>query len=302
MTRVVVAGSGRMGRDVGVTLAARGLHVTWLSRDAERLARLRERTERRARRAGGTVAYTLEMPDADVLIEAVEEDADTKRAVLAALAPRAGLVLTNTSSFLPETLHPRAVAMHFFAPVELTGVVELIRGDDAARAFAAAAGLRVVEETAESAFLANRLLLPLQEAAFRLLRAGADPVAVDDASRSDLLPIGVLTLMDHIGLPVLAAATHTYASRMKTRPDALVDGLAELVALGKRDRADGILQGRPLPWPRQEVPVPADLGDRLAWAAASACRLLPRADVALLLTRVWGAPESPVSDGPEVDL
>lgn len=295
---MLLAGTGRLGRALGLHLLGQGLDLTWISRDSERLAAFAASMGRRVRALPGRARFASpsEAPEAEVLWETIEEDLAAKRTLLGELAPRAALVLSNSSSLLPRELHPRALGLHVFQPVGEVRLAEAVGRDPALDAFAARAGFELLHEDEASAFLANRLLLPLQVAAFAALRAGADPAAIDAASAPALAGLGVLSLMDAVGLDVLAAAAAAYRARMA--PDdaeaaaPLVEGLAALVAAGKRGRKnrDGLLLGGPLPWaPTGASPPP------LAGLVDAACRealargLLPAEALDRLLREVWGA-------------
>lgn len=301
---VLLAGSGKMGRNIGLHLLERGLDVAWVSRSEARLAALQTSMRPRSRNFTGKASFVLpeNAPPAGVLLESVEEDLESKRALLA-LAPLADeLVLSNSSSMLPSTLHPRAAGLHFFYPVGEVRLAEAILPAGyadrvAIERFAEAAGLQLLVQDERSAFITTRLLLPLQAAAFRCLAAGCAPGDVDTASESDLLPVGVLTLMDAIGLDVLAGATAQFEARCAPDEAAvltpLVDGLKLLVGLGKlgRKNRDGLLIGAPLPWPRTSAPVEEGLAGRISTACVAALDrgLIDAADLNRVLANVWGA-------------
>lgn len=301
---ILVAGSGKLARGIGLHLAAVGLDVCWVSRDAERLAALEATMRRRAREFPGRVSFATPeaAPAADVLWESIEEDPAAKAELLGRLAARAALVLSNSSSILPSDLHPRAAGLHVFHPVGEVRLAEAILPagypDRAAlEAFATRAALDLLVEDERSAFVATRILLPLQAEAFRCLAAGVTPARLDVASESALLPVGILTLMDAIGLDVLAAATAAYQRRMSPEHAAavapLVEGLALLVAQGKRGRKnrDGILVGAPLPWPETGASPPPGLSALVAdgCRAARDRGLATTEALDRVLAEVWGA-------------
>jgi 3-hydroxyacyl-CoA dehydrogenase len=307
VTRVWIAGSGRMARSIGAHLLLSGLPVTWLSRDAGRrdeLAGFAAKAARRAARALGTapeaVAALLGQGGSappGAVIEVVEEDRAAKRAVWTALAPHLPpgcLRLTGSSSLLPEEIAPGLLGLHFFHPVELCPWVELVSPPGAvaadvagARALAEGAGLQVVEESGPAALLANRLLLPAQALAAGAVEAGLPPAEVDAAARGGLLPLGPLALMDEVGLDLIAAGVENYRRRMPPVEGAELDGLRRVLgalrAEGRRGRAagDGFLAPRPLPWaPR--APRPGELE-----ALAAGCRRGLLAGAARALGAGW---------------
>ena len=273
--RIFILGSGKMALDAGLFFLGKGQRVTWVSGSPERL----EKIGRRARAALGRLAPSgpvaddaartlspgpLDLEEADIVFETTAEDLERKRAVLESTgAGRSGaLILSNSSSILPSTIHPRAAGFHVFYPVELTMVAETIfpAGFPAplrARTmdFARDCGLETLVQDEERAFAANRLLLPVQCEAVRLLLEGGPPSVIDDVSSCAVLPRGQLALMDGVGLDIILASVRNYVGRMreeKAQDHApLLDGLERLVAGGRlgRKNGSGFLCGGPLPWP-----------------------------------------------------
>lgn len=314
MTRVLVAGSGKLGRNLGRFLVEHGLEVTWLSRDAERLAACERRLRRQLREHAGSIDFRLvdeDLPACDWAIESIEESLAAKRALHGRMAERlpAGVpLLSNSSSFLPRQLHPRAAGLHFFFPVEMSGLVEWIAPAAYPAALAARVGsllervgLQAIAEDEASAFAVNRLLLPLQCECMRALRRGCAPEEIDRASRSPLLPVGQLALMDAIGLDVLRPSVANYLVRLP-EPAAgshrdLLEGLEILVAAGRlgQKNGQGLLVGAPLPWARDPAqPLEADFAaeldalarNTLAWFLARG-ELSP-ADLRLAMSALFG--------------
>jgi 3-hydroxybutyryl-CoA dehydrogenase len=299
---LLVLGSGKMALDIGAYFLARGDAVAWMTGSPERRDDLARRVTKAARRAARTLGVAADLvparvavPDADgaapdVVIESTREDVAAKREAFARIASSVAggtLLLSNSSSILPDAIVPRCVGMHFFHPVALTGVVEVVLPAgiprdvaDAARRFAEAAGLAVIEQDERTAFAANRLLLPFQAEVFRALADGVPPAVVDACSVSDLLPGGHLKFLDAVGLDVVADASARYVERM-TDADArrcriVPESLARLAALGKRGdkNGNGLLVGDPLPWPTREPrPGEADaLRARLRGVLVDTCR------------------------------
>lgn len=279
--RVLVAGSGRMGRNVGLFFLRSGHAVDWISRDPGRLVALEKHVGRHAvlledpetrgtakARAGFHLDRDAAVPPPDLVVEAVEEELAGKRITalrLVALAGPDALYVTTSSSFLPAEVHPRFLGAHFLFPLELVRAVEAVRpaGPPHPRwgellSLLRDHGLRVFEQAEANAFWVNRILLPLQVACVEAVRAGHDPAEVDRASRSPLLAVGQLELLDRIGVDVAAAAVNNYARRVPGGGSwlgPLQEGLAQLLALGKRGAKarDGFLRGAPLPWARAKA-------------------------------------------------
>jgi len=273
---IVVAGSGKMARDLGLFFLGRGHSVSWLSRDEVRLETLERWIRKRVRRLAslfpdwkpGEPAFFVvgdpEVPAADVFIESINEEEREKQELLRSLdeiIPPGALRFSNSSSILPATIHPSCAGLHFFYPVELTGFVEAVfpedfdvRDKERILDLLRESELECVEEGTETAFAVNRLLLPVQNECFRALRTGRAADDVDEATVSDLLPLGQLTLIDNIGLDVVYPAVCNFTSRMgpgiSDQYEPLRAGLRELLDIGKRGHKnrDGIRLGQPLPW------------------------------------------------------
>jgi 3-hydroxyacyl-CoA dehydrogenase/enoyl-CoA hydratase/3-hydroxybutyryl-CoA epimerase len=329
VTRVAIVGTGKMARDLGAFYLGQGIEVVVAGSDRERLdaafAALARQHRRLARAVpGAALPFPLRhllgagAPiAADVALECAAESDAGKRAICeraADLFAAAGAVATNSSSLLPADLWPGAVGAHHFYPAALTRIVEVVADPGSAPAaiaavadLAAASGLAVFRADARRAFAANRLLLPVQNEAFRLLRTGAPAPLVDALSASPLCPLGQLALLDEIGIDVVRDSVARYLARMA--PDAaraleeLRLGLDELARAGKRGRknGDGLLIGAPLPWTPAPASAPAEsIRTGLEAALRDACRRaladgeLDGGEIRLVLTRVYGADDGAI--------
>ncbi len=265
--RAAVIGAGVMGGAIASLLAERGVEtrLSDLDRrtvDAALLVHrkdLRKSVQRKrlrpheadaaADRLAGTTAMDG-LARAQIVIEAVAERMDVKRAVLARLAAAVSadcILATNTSSLsvteiAREVPHPeRVVGMHFFNPVKKMPLVEVVKGERTSGAAAtevAALALRlgktpvIVKDVA--GFLVNRLLGPYLDEAVRLFAAGADPARLDRLMLDFGMPMGPLRLLDEVGLDIAAHASASlhaaYGERMT--PCAAVGELASPQRLG----------------------------------------------------------------------
>src|SRR5437763_9754173 len=160
---------------------------------------------------------------ADLMIEAVVEDAAVKEDVFRradGLLPPEAILASNTSSIPITSLGAvtgrpdRVIGMHFFNPVPLMGLVEVIRGletsDETAAAIVALAedlGKTAAEARDFPGFVSNRILMPfINEAAYALLEGVAEPEAIDTIAKLGFNhPIGPLALADLIGLDTCVA-------------------------------------------------------------------------------------------------
>ncbi len=170
---------------------------------------------------GGVLARispATQLEPADLLIEAIVEDADAKKAVFKAadaLLPPEAILASNTSSIPITELAActgradRVIGMHFFNPVPMLDLVEVIRAVQTSDATASAITTLAVElgKTPAEArdypgFVANRILMPfINEAAYALMEGVAEPEAIDTIARLGFAhPLGPLALADLIGL------------------------------------------------------------------------------------------------------
>ncbi|SAI65268.1 enoyl-CoA hydratase / 3-hydroxyacyl-CoA dehydrogenase / 3-hydroxybutyryl-CoA epimerase [Bordetella ansorpii] len=235
VAHVHVVGAGTMGGDIAAWCALRGLTVTLQDQDLSRIApalgragklHARKLKDRRAARA----AFDRLIPDpeghgiarADVVIEAIVEQVDAKRALYRQIEPRlkpGALLATNTSS-LPlrelgaELAQPqRLVGIHFFNPVARMPLVEVVRGpaDDGsaqarACAFVGAIGKLPLPVQDAPGFLVNAVLAPYMLEAMRCVDEGMAPAAIDAAMTAFGMPMGPIELADTVGLDIALAA------------------------------------------------------------------------------------------------
>lgn len=205
------------------------------------------------------------IPKPDIIIESTRESLVEKQklfSTLAALIDERTMLFSNSSSLLPDLIHPKCLGAHFFFPVILMGFIELIippncsaASQERAIRFFSEYGFDIFLQNSNNGFLVNRLLLPLQAECFKALRDGCPAPLVEQASSSDLISRGQLSLMDNIGLDIIHAAAIEYRSLID--PASLVDhellisSLEELLLLGKKGKKNknGLLLGDKLPWP-----------------------------------------------------
>jgi 3-hydroxybutyryl-CoA dehydrogenase len=236
--RVFVIGAGLMGHGIAQVSAAAGKTVTLSDRTAELADKGRSRIA--ANLARQVEKGKLEQPAADqilervgtaegtdgaaghdIVIEAVFEDESVKRDTWQALTKAAdpdAIFATNTSSISITGLAtatdraPRFIGLHFFSPVPVMGLIEIIRGletDDATyracRAFAEELGKTVIESRDYPGFLVNRMLGPfINEAVFALMESTGTAADIDTGAKLGLNhPMGPLELSDFIGNDVM---------------------------------------------------------------------------------------------------
>jgi 3-hydroxybutyryl-CoA dehydrogenase len=237
--RVFVAGAGLMGHGIAQVHAAIGKQVILFEPDIarahaglERIAGNLQRAVDKQRLTAAERAATLAritptseaaaVADADLAIEAVFEDAAVKSTLWRELddhAPDHAIFATNTSSIaihrLAEAVSPerraRFVGMHFFSPVPVMPLVELIRGEATAdetvetiRGLSTELGKQVIVSDDRPGFIVNRILMPFLNEAMRAYEQGVGTAEdIDTGARVGLNhPMGPLELADFIGLDV----------------------------------------------------------------------------------------------------
>ncbi len=228
---VHVIGAVTMGGDIAAWCALRGFRVSLQDQSPERIAPALQRAGKLFRRKlkhprKVTGAMDRLMPDhrgtgigrADIVIEAIFEDAEVKRSLYKDIEPRMkpGAVLaTNTSSIPLEELSgaleqpDRLVGLHFFNPVALMQLVEIVNGSSTsaevsrkAMAFTRQIDRLPLPVTSTPGFLVNRILMPYLMEAVVLESEGVPPVIIDKAATDFGMPMGPVELADTVGLDI----------------------------------------------------------------------------------------------------
>jgi 3-hydroxybutyryl-CoA dehydrogenase len=216
----VVAASGRR---VSLHDAAPGAVERGLAAIERSLAKLHEKGGPDPAEVMPRIAAADDLVPADLMIEAVVEDFEVKKAIFARAdetLPGEAILASNTSSIpitslAAATKRPQqVVGMHFFNPVPVLQLVEVIRGletsDETAASIAQLAvdlGKTPAEARDLPGFVSNRILMPfINEAAYALLEGVAEPEAIDTIAKLGFAhPMGPLALADLIGLDTCVA-------------------------------------------------------------------------------------------------
>jgi 3-hydroxyacyl-CoA dehydrogenase/enoyl-CoA hydratase/3-hydroxybutyryl-CoA epimerase len=296
-SRVHVIGAGVMGGDIAAWCALRGLDVTLQDREqkyidpamerAQKLfaKRVRDDDERQATSArlrsdvdGDGVA------DADLIIEAIYENLEAKQALYKVVeeTKKPGAILaTNTSSIRLEELRtnlkdPQAfVGIHFFNPVAVMPLVEIVRCEDTSQdaldiafAFVKGIGKFPLECKSSPGFVVNRILAPYMTEAMHLVQEGVALASIDEAAVSFGMPIGPVELVDSVGLDVVLHVSKVLGSKMDGPVPEKLTGMVDAGNLGRKT-GQGFYSwrdGKAEKPPRDPSSVPADIEDRLVLA------------------------------------
>jgi len=272
ITEVAVIGAGMMGRGIARTCAARGIQVALLEVEGEPLQRGMAQlngemdqeiarwgmtqSEKRAilARIKGAVDH-LEASRAQIVIEAITEDFDRKKALfqqLDELCPPESIFVTNTSSLSITELaattrrEDRFIGLHFLNPVPKIPMVEIVRGlktsDDTFRIvqdFARVLDKTPVEVFEYPGYITTRIIVTmLNEAMYVLMEGVATAESIDTAMKLGFnQPIGPLALADQIGLDEVMRwmkILHDELGDMKYRPCPLLRKMVRAGHLGKK--------------------------------------------------------------------
>ena len=266
--RVLVVGAGQMGAGIAQVVAASGREV--LLHDAfpgavERGLATIERSLAKLHEKGGPDPATVlaritpveALGEAELMIEAIVEQADAKKELFRAAdeALPAGAILASNTSSIPitelaaVTSRPeRVIGMHFFNPVPVLALVEVIRADqtsnETAEAIVALAhelGKTPAEANDFPGFVSNRILMPfINEAAYALMEGVAEPEAIDTVAKLGFAhPIGPLALADLIGLDTCVAIMDVLHAGLGDPKYAPCPLLRRHVAAGRLGRKSG---------------------------------------------------------------
>ena len=265
---VLVVGAGQMGGGIAQVVAATGRRVSLLDAQPgatdraleamrKSLGRLEEKGGPPAEEVLARIEAVDDLVSADLMIEAVIEDADVKEEIFRRAdlkLPTEAVLASNTSSIpigslAAATQRPdKVIGMHFFNPVPVLELVEIIRGRDTSDETAAAitALARELGKTPAVAndfpgFVSNRILMPfINEAVWALHDGVAEADAIDTIAKLGFAhPLGPLALADLIGLDTCIAIMEVLQEGLGDDRYAPCPLLRDLVAAGKFGRKSG---------------------------------------------------------------
>ncbi|KAJ0394326.1 hypothetical protein ATCC90586_001832 [Pythium insidiosum] len=252
---MAVVGAGLMGAGIAQVSAAKDIRVLLKDRDAAAASRgenyVRDNLEQKVKRRSMTTferdavmanvvplsddddVWKAHMRSADLAIEAVFEDMSLKHRVIKDLEqylPEHCVVATNTSALSVAEIAKASkrpenvIGMHYFSPVPMMPLLEIIRHEgtsDATAAKAVDVGLRqgktciVVKDV--PGFYVNRCLGPYIAETLSLVESGVNPDHLDKIVKKWGLPVGPITLADEVGLDVASHVNHTLADALGVR-------------------------------------------------------------------------------------
>ncbi|MEN5117186.1 3-hydroxyacyl-CoA dehydrogenase NAD-binding domain-containing protein [Luteimonas sp. TWI662] len=293
--RVHVVGAGVMGGDIAAWSAYKGLEVTLQDREqgfidkaqarAAKLFEKKVRDEAKRPEVAARLRSDLAgdgIAEADLVIEAIIENAEAKRALYATVEPKLGpdaLLTTNTSSIPLDELRAHVqrpaqfAGLHYFNPVASMPLVEIVHHDGVAEAtiqrlaaFCKAIDKLPVPVAGTPGFLVNRLLFPYMLEAATAYAEGIPGAAIDRAAVAFGMPMGPIELIDTVGLDIASGVGQELAPFLGLQIPA---SLATPPEAGKRGKKDGQglytwEDGKPKkPDLPKDYRAPEDLQDRL---------------------------------------
>lgn len=263
ISRVHVIGAGVMGGDIAAWCALRGMNVTLQDREMkfiepalERANKLFGKKIRDTDDQQATIARLnadvkgLGIADADLIIEAIFEDLDAKQALYknteSSMKPGA-ILATNTSSIRLEELRTvlhqpqRFIGLHFFNPVAVLPLVEVIRCEDTEQnvldvgfAFVKTIGKFPLECTSSPGFVVNRLLAPYMAEAMHLAESGIPLAEIDKVAEDFGMPMGPVELVDSVGIDVALNVSQVLGAAFNRPIPERLTSMVEQKQLGRK--------------------------------------------------------------------
>jgi 3-hydroxyacyl-CoA dehydrogenase/enoyl-CoA hydratase/3-hydroxybutyryl-CoA epimerase len=260
---VHVIGAGTMGGDIAAWCALRGFRVTLQDQAPARIAPALARAHtlfKKKLKQPVKVREAMDrlLPDhrgngvarADIIIEAIFEDAEVKRSLYKDIEPRMkvdAILATNTSSIPLEELTPalarpeRLVGLHFFNPVAKMLLVEIVHGQTTAPEVSthAMTFTRQIDRlplpvTSTPGFLVNRILMPYLMEAVILEAEGVPAILIDQAATKFGMPMGPVELADTVGLDICLHVARVLASHFQAQIPASLEQRVSAGNLGRK--------------------------------------------------------------------
>ncbi len=294
-SRLHVVGGGIMGGDIAAWCALKGMQVSIQDREAKYLSKAMGRAHalfKKKLKKPRLVQAAMDrlMPDpkgygaahADVVIEAIFEDAAAKQALFQELEAKVRpdtLLATNTSSIPLETISEslknpqRLIGLHFFNPVAKMQLIEVVHGKDTApelikqgAAFARRVDRLPLPVKSSPGFLVNRILMPYLLEAMELLSEGIPAPAIDQAATDFGMPMGPVELADRVGLDICLAVAEKLSPFFNLKVPEKLETMVKQKKLGAKSGTGfySYKNGKAVHEGSEEtLNTPRDLADRL---------------------------------------
>ena len=291
---VHVVGAGVMGGDIAAWCALRGHSVTLQDREEKyiepAMARAQQLFAKRVRDEGERSATSARLVSdvngdgaarADLVIEAIYENIEAKQELYRSLAEKMkpdALLATNTSSIPLEELRTtldkpeRFIGIHFFNPVAMMPLVEVIRCDDTEQealdqgfAFVKGIGKFPLGCLSFPGFVVNRILGPYMAEAMHLAESGVPLVDIDKAAEKFGMPMGPVELIDSVGIDVALHVSKVLGAAMNRPVPTSLEAMVERGHLGRKSGRGFYewVDGKAVKAAAQPGNTPDDLEDRL---------------------------------------
>ena len=284
-----------MGGDIAAWCALKGMRVSIQDREAKYLSKAMGRAHalfKKKLKKPRLVQAAMDrlMPDpkgygashADVVIEAIYEDAAAKQALFQELESKVRpdtLLTTNTSSIPLETISEslknpqRLIGLHFFNPVAKMQLIEIVHGKDTdpqlikqGAAFARRVDRLPLPVRSSPGFLVNRILMPYLLEAMELLSEGIPASAIDHAATNFGMPMGPVELADRVGLDICLAVAEKLSPFFNLKVPEKLETMVKQKKLGAKTgtgfysykNGKAVYEGA-----EDTIDTPGDLADRL---------------------------------------
>lgn len=249
--KVAVTGEGKMGSSIFLYLNGFDFHLSWLCSSEEERDRARSVFSTRTKRLwkSGAIseaeylsknektkvtAAPADLKDCDLIIEAITENREAKKAIFAsldALVNSSCIFTTNSSSIVPSLLFPsesrkaKVAGLHFLYPVAMKNTVELISNPYTSQEVIGSLTLFLQQinkipflQDESNAFILNRILLDFQAGAFHILQEGGwSQSNIDDLVRTCFFPVGVFEFFDHVGIDIMLSSMRAYTQNAENK-------------------------------------------------------------------------------------
>lgn len=259
-----VIGGGVMGGDIAAWCALRGFRVTVQDQSPENLAATMKRSldmfNKKFKKDRRSIRDAMDrliadhrgegVRHADLVIEAIFEDKAVKQKLYTSIEPimkKEAVLATNTSSIPLEELSTclqdpsRLVGIHFFNPVALMPLVEIVRGNNTnetvmtkALAFGRAIDKLPLPVKSTPGFLVNRILMPYLMEAVAMTGEGIAPEMIDKAALNFGMPMGPIELADTVGLDVCRSVAQNLSGTIDASLSKKLETMVSTKKLGKK--------------------------------------------------------------------